>query len=176
MSAERVYWVTPDGGPPYRVVLRPAPGGWEATVEREGERWTFPLAAGEAEGEAWSAGRALRYRWDPATGRLALGGWVHELQVESDAVHRVAALGLAKGGASARARIQAPMPGLVLALEVAEGDEVEEGQGILIIEAMKMENEIRAPKAGVIRDLAVAAGDAVERDALLCVVEPPGTA
>jgi biotin carboxyl carrier protein len=41
---------------------------------------------------------------------------------------------------------------------------------------MKMENEIRAPKAGVIRELAVAAGDAVERDALLCVVEPPGTA
>jgi biotin carboxyl carrier protein len=59
---------------------------------------------------------------------------------------------------------------------VAEGDAVEEGQGILIIEAMKMENEIRAPKAGVIRELAVAAGDAVERDALLCVVEPPGTA
>jgi biotin carboxyl carrier protein len=176
MSAERVYWVTPDGAPPYRVVLRPEAGGWEATVEREGERWTFPLAAGEAAGEAWSAGRALRYRWDPATSRLALEGWVHELEVESDAVHRVAALGLAKGGVSARIRIQAPMPGLVLALEVAEGDEVEEGQGILIIEAMKMENEIRAPKAGVIRDLSVAAGDAVERDALLCVVEPPGAA
>jgi biotin carboxyl carrier protein len=175
MSAERVYWVTPDG-PPYRVVLRTAPGGWEATVEQGGERWTFPLAAGEAEGEAWSAGSALRYRWDPASGRLALEGWVHELQVESDAVHRVAALGLAKGGASERTRIQAPMPGLVIAVEVSEGDEVEEGQGILIIEAMKMENEIRAPKAGVIRDLAVAAGDAVERDALLCVVEPPGTA
>jgi pyruvate carboxylase subunit B len=64
------------------------------------------------------------------------------------------------------------MPGLVLVLEVAEGDSVEKGQGILIIEAMKMENEIRAPIAGVVRGLAVSAGDAVERDALLCTVEP----
>jgi biotin carboxyl carrier protein len=176
VSVERVYWVTPRREAPYRVVLRPAPGGWEAIVEREGERRTFPLAAGEAEGEAWSGGRCLRYRWDPATGQLALDGWTHELEVESDAVHRVAELGLAKGGTSTRIRVQSPMPGLVLALEVAEGDAVEEGQGILIIEAMKMENEIRAPKAGVIRELAVAAGDAVERDALLCVVEPPGTA
>jgi pyruvate carboxylase subunit B len=64
------------------------------------------------------------------------------------------------------------MPGLVLIIEVAEGERVSEGQGILIIEAMKMENEIRAPAAGVVRLLSVAAGDTVERDALLCVVEP----
>ncbi|CAN5895974.1 hypothetical protein BH20GEM1_BH20GEM1_18410 [soil metagenome] len=172
MSAERLYWVTPRGGAPYRVALRPAPGGWEAMVERDGERWSFPIVAGDAEGEAWSAGRPLRYRWDAAAGRLALDGWIHEIEVESDAVHRAAALGLARGTGSARARVQAPMPGLVLVLEVAEGDRVEQGQGILIIEAMKMENEIRAPVAGVIRELAVAAGDAVERDALLCVVEP----
>jgi biotin carboxyl carrier protein len=173
VSAERVYWVTPRGEAAYRVVLRPAPGGWEATVEREGKRRTFALVAGEAAGEAWSEGRLLRYHWDPASGQLGLDGWTHELEVQSDAVHRVAELGVAKGGGSPRTRVQAPMPGLVLALEVAEGDAVEEGQGILIIEAMKMENEIRAPKAGVIRELAVAAGDAVERDALLCVVDPP---
>jgi biotin carboxyl carrier protein len=68
------------------------------------------------------------------------------------------------------------MPGLVLALEVAEGDTVVEGQGLLIIEAMKMENEIRAPAAGLVRRLAVAAGDAVEREALLCEIEPPSGA
>jgi pyruvate carboxylase subunit B len=64
------------------------------------------------------------------------------------------------------------MPGLVLLVEVAEGERVSQGQGVLIIEAMKMENEIRAPVAGVVRRLSVSAGDAVERDALLCVVEP----
>jgi pyruvate carboxylase subunit B len=63
------------------------------------------------------------------------------------------------------------MPGLVLLVEVSEGDRVSEGQGILIIEAMKMENEIRAPVAGLVRRLSVSAGDTVERDALLCVVE-----
>ena len=173
MSAERRFWVTPATGAAYRVTLRAAPGGWEAVVDRDGERWTFPLA-GVEDGQAWCGERAVRFRWDPAAGRLALGGWTHELRVESEAAHRIAELGLApaKGGP---ARVRAPMPGLVLAVEVAEGDRVSEGQGIMIIEAMKMENEIRAPAGGLVRDLSVAAGDAVERDALLCLVDPEGT-
>jgi len=173
VSAERLYWVTPRGGAPYRVALRAVPGGWEVTVEREGERWTYPIAGGARNDVAWSSARPIAYRWEPRTGRLALEGWVHELRVESEAVHRAAELGLAAGAASALTPIVAPMPGLVLALEVAEGERVEEGQGVLIIEAMKMENEIRAPVAGVVRRLSVSVGDAVERDALLCVVEPP---
>jgi biotin carboxyl carrier protein len=176
VSGERRFWVTPADGGPYSVELRAVAGGWEATVERDGERRSFPLAAGDRAGEAWSAGQPIRYRWDPASGRLSVAGWTHELRVESEAAHRVAELGLAAGGAGGPARIRAPMPGLVLALEVAEGDTVVEGQGLLIIEAMKMENEIRAPAAGLVRRLAVAAGDAVEREALLCEIEPPSGA
>ncbi|HEY7472743.1 MAG TPA: biotin/lipoyl-containing protein [Gemmatimonadota bacterium] len=173
MSGERRFWVTPPEGGPYDVELRSVPGGWEVTVERDGARRSFRLAAGDRAGEAWSADRLIRYRWDPAHGRLSVAGWTHELRVESDAAHRVAELGLAGGGGSGPARIRAPMPGLVLALEVVEGERVEEGQGLLIIEAMKMENEIRAPAAGIVRRLAVSAGDAVEREALLCEIEPP---
>lgn len=176
MSGERPYWVTPKGGAPYRVVLRAVAGGWEATVEREAERWRFPIAAGDREGEAWSDTRPIRFRWDPETGRLALDGWIHELRVESEAIHRVAELGLAVGAGNTPTRVPAPMSGLVLALQVTEGQQVEKGQGLLIIEAMKMENEIRAPVPGVVRSLSVSAGDAVERDMLLCVVEPSGNA
>ena len=173
MSGERRFWVTPADGPPYRVELRPISGRWEVTVERDGTRRSFALATGDRPGEAWSGDLPIRYRWDPRTGRLSLGGWTHELRVESEAAHRVAELQLSTAGKGGTARVRAPMPGLVLALDVAEGDDVHEGQGLLIIEAMKMENEIRAPAAGVIRRLGVSAGDTVERDALLCEIEPP---
>ena len=174
MSAERLFWVTPGEGAPYRVALRSGRGGWEAEVERDAMRWTFPITAGDHPGLAWSGTRPIRYRWEPDLGGLSLDGWIHELRVESDAAHRASELRLASAGADTSAGVRAPMPGLVLVLEVAEGDPVVKGQGILIIEAMKMENEIRSPIAGVIRRLAVAEGDAVERDVLLCVVEPPG--
>jgi acetyl/propionyl-CoA carboxylase alpha subunit len=174
VSVERVFWVTPADGAPYRVALRAVRGGWEAEVERDGERWSFPIAAGDHPGLAWSGARPIRFRVEPDLGGLSVDGWTHGLRVESDAAHRASALRLAAAGADTAAGVRAPMPGLVLVLEVAEGDPVEKGQGMLIIEAMKMENEIRSPIAGVVRRLAVSEGDAVERDALLCVVEPPG--
>jgi biotin carboxyl carrier protein len=69
------------------------------------------------------------------------------------------------------ASIDAVMPGKVVRLLVAEGDEVEEGQGLLVLEAMKMENEVCAPKAGTVCGLAVEAGVAVESGQRLCVIE-----
>ena len=75
MSGERLFWVTPgDGGAPYRVALRSVRGGWEAEVEREGERWSFPIAAGERPGLAWSGTRPVRYRRDAGIGGLSLDG------------------------------------------------------------------------------------------------------
>lgn len=67
-------------------------------------------------------------------------------------------------------RVTAPMSGQVVRLLVAEGDPVEEGQGLLVIEAMKMQNELRSPRAGRVEQLLVSAGLAVERGALLAVV------
>ena len=57
--------------------------------------------------------------------------------------------------------VTSPMQGTVLRVEVGEGDVVEGGQVLVIVEAMKMENEIRAHAAGAVRELAVAAGDSV---------------
>jgi biotin carboxyl carrier protein len=67
--------------------------------------------------------------------------------------------------------IVAPMPGKVVRVLVKAGDAVAEGQGLLVVEAMKMENELRAAKAGKVVEVAVREGMAVEGGAKLCVVE-----
>ncbi|HEY2825603.1 MAG TPA: biotin/lipoyl-containing protein [Gemmatimonadales bacterium] len=64
------------------------------------------------------------------------------------------------------------MPGLVLRLEVAVGDTVTAGQGLVVLEAMKMENEIKAGVAGVVSAIRVAAGQAVDKGAVLIELDP----
>jgi acetyl-CoA/propionyl-CoA carboxylase biotin carboxyl carrier protein len=70
-----------------------------------------------------------------------------------------------------REALTSPMQGTVLALHVAEGDEVSAGQLICVVEAMKMENEIHSHRAGTIKQLSVAAGEPVASGQVICVVE-----
>ncbi len=74
--------------------------------------------------------------------------------------------GQGKRGAGGGA-IKAPMPGLVLRLEVEPGMRVAQGAGVVVLEAMKMENEITSPTAGVVTAVRVEAGQAVEKGAVL---------
>jgi biotin carboxyl carrier protein len=78
---------------------------------------------------------------------------------------------LAKRTAAGPARVTAPMPGKIVRVLIEAGENVEAGQGLLVMEAMKMENELRSPRAGRIGSLAVREGQAVETGALLAVVE-----
>jgi acetyl-CoA/propionyl-CoA carboxylase biotin carboxyl carrier protein len=66
--------------------------------------------------------------------------------------------------------VVSPMQGTVLAVEVAEGDEVEAGQVLCIVEAMKMENEVRAHRSGRVTDLSVAPGEPIKIGQVICVV------
>jgi biotin carboxyl carrier protein len=67
--------------------------------------------------------------------------------------------------------VRAPMPGKVLSVLVRVGDEVGSGQGLLVVEAMKMQNELRSPRAGRVTAVKVAAGDSVSSGDTLVVVE-----
>jgi len=76
--------------------------------------------------------------------------------------------------AAAGGVIKAPMPGLVLRVEVEVGQRVEAGTGVVVLEAMKMENEIRAPGAGVVTAVRVTAGQAVEKGTALLDISEEG--
>jgi acetyl-CoA/propionyl-CoA carboxylase biotin carboxyl carrier protein len=84
--------------------------------------------------------------------------------------------GEAGGGAhgAAKEAVVSPMQGTVLAVEVADGDEIDAGAVICVIEAMKMENEIKAHRRGVVTGLSVAAGEAVKTGQVICVVSADG--
>ncbi len=75
------------------------------------------------------------------------------------------------GASAADGAILAPMPGKVIAVDVAPGDEVAEGQRLVVLEAMKMEHALTAPFAGTVAELTVRQGDQVEVEALLARVE-----
>ncbi len=68
------------------------------------------------------------------------------------------------------ARITSPIPGMIVKVLVAEGDEVEENQPLAILEAMKMENEIRSPRKGTVKKVNVSPGDQVAQGELLIVI------
>jgi biotin carboxyl carrier protein len=80
----------------------------------------------------------------------------------------------AQGGSGAdagRAQLIAPMPGKVVRVLVEQGEEIEAGQGIVVVEAMKMQNELKSPKAGRVADLRAVEGSNVNAGDVLAVIE-----
>jgi biotin carboxyl carrier protein len=68
--------------------------------------------------------------------------------------------------------VKSPLPGIVLRLSVRVGDKVQAGQSIMVMEAMKMENEIRCALSGTLQEMRVKEGDAVLEGAVLAVIQP----
>lgn len=68
-------------------------------------------------------------------------------------------------------KITSPMPGNILGVNVTQGEKVKKGQVLMILEAMKMENEIMSPKDGIVASLNTSKGASVESGALLCVIQ-----
>ena len=82
--------------------------------------------------------------------------------------------GRAGGGAAGRsgqATLKAPMPGKVVRILVAVGDTVEAGQGVVVVEAMKMQNEMKAPRAGVVQAIETSEGSTVAAGEALLVID-----
>ena len=80
-------------------------------------------------------------------------------------------MGFALGASAQVSSIEAPMPGLILEVSVSEGQEVKEGDALLILEAMKMENVITSPREGIIKSITVKQGEAVEKKHVLITFE-----
>ena len=102
---------------------------------------------------------------------LLVGTFQMDGGVESERETLIKQYAQTTGSDLRRAEIRAPMPALVVKLEVKQGDEVTAGQGLLILEAMKMENELKASHPGRIREIHVAEGAAVEKGQLLILLE-----
>ena len=112
--------------------------------------------------------------------RVNVNGTVYEVELEeitgAAPAASVATPAAAPAPAPAAApaggeKVCAPMPGNILAVNVAAGDMVKKGQVLMVLEAMKMENEIMAPQDGKVTSVAVAKGAAVESGALLCTIQ-----
>ena len=99
--------------------------------------------------------------------RIQLGARSLEAEVVDERTRAIREMTGRGSAARGPAPIKAPMPGMVVRVEVAEGDHVAAGQGVVIVEAMKMENELVAEGAGIVERVHVSRGDAVEKDQLL---------
>ena len=116
--------------------------------------------------------RVVPDRTGPGRWRLALPGSTVSVDVIDERTKTIREMAGSGAAAVGPAPIVAPMPGMVVRVEVSEGDRVVAGQGIAIVEAMKMENELRASGAGVVRRVHVRQGDAVEKDQVLVDLAP----
>ena len=117
--------------------------------------------------------RRIGVRRRPARGRYTLSIDGRRLEVEAldERTHAIRQLSAAAAPPAGPAPLVAPMPGLIVRVTVVAGDTVSAGQGLVVMEAMKMENELRAAAAGVVRAVRVTPGTAVERGATLVELE-----
>ena len=110
----------------------------------------------EGSGTEWVV--TLRGRWVPVTVR----SWRERVLAEAE---------IASGGSGGAAEVRATLPGMILAVAVKEGDEVEEGDPLVTVEAMKMQNEVRAPRSGRIGAVGVQPGQPVAAGALILRID-----
>ncbi len=105
---------------------------------------------------------------------FSINGEYFETTVKDEQELLLEKLGFHAGAAVSAGSLNAPMPGKILELLITDGDNVDEGQPVLILEAMKMENELKSPSNGVVSKLHIQQGDNVEKNQLLIDIEPSG--
>jgi len=103
--------------------------------------------------------------------QVLLRGRLYQANVEDEREKRLRAAGSKVSDVGGEFHLKAPMPGLVIAVPVAEGQAVTQGQTLLILESMKMQNELKSPRDGTVARIRVKAGETVEqKQTLLSVV------
>ena len=102
---------------------------------------------------------------------LWVDGYRFDAEALDERTRAIRDLSAASAGPIGPTPILAPMPGLIVRVNVKAGDKVQAGQGVVVMEAMKMENELRATAAGTVRSVEISPGTAVEKGALLVALE-----
>jgi pyruvate carboxylase subunit B len=102
---------------------------------------------------------------------LELHGERHDAEVVDERTRHIRSLASASGRPQAAAVLRAPMPGLVVRVQVDSGQQVAPGAGLVVLEAMKMENELRASATATVRTILVEPGQAVEKGQVLIEFE-----
>ncbi len=98
-------------------------------------------------------------QWD-----VLIEGELYSVRVQDERAYRLERMRTSGVSVDGEAIVASPMPGIIVAVSVAVGDSVEFGQRVVILESMKMENELRAPCAGVVTYVHIAPGASVEKD------------
>jgi biotin carboxyl carrier protein len=110
---------------------------------------------------------------DGETWKVRVGGREFSIQVDSGMPSEVTKRSTGRGRRRNRSgTISSSLPGKVVSLHAAVGDRVEEGEVLLILEAMKMQNEIQAPIPGTVSEVNCESGDSVEANVPLVIIEP----
>jgi biotin carboxyl carrier protein len=159
----RAVSVEPSGTGRYRVTLDG--NAHEVLAERSGE-FGLSLILEEASGRS----REVSVAAGGAPGELLVGLSGRTVTVSIDGRRRRAG-GDAGAHTHGEQAVVAPMPGRIVRVLVGVGDEVSTRQGVVVVEAMKMENELRSPKAGRVRQVSVTPGTLVEAGRVLVVID-----
>lgn len=117
------------------------------------------------------AARLLQANYVRKSFTFRINGSTYEVKLADRFDQLVAKMGMKAGPAQRVKEIKAPMPGLVLSLQVTTGQEVSKGDPLLILEAMKMENVLKAPGSGTVKKINVIQGQAVDKNQLLLEFE-----
>jgi biotin carboxyl carrier protein len=141
---------------------------WLVDASRvDGHMWSL-LIARPGEIETAFASHEVTFAADPATGQMRVG--VGATPVPAALNNRRRWGKREDAAATGPQRVIAPMPGKIVRVLVAPGQAVEPRQGLVVVEAMKMENELKAARAGTVAEVAVREGQSVDAGALLLVV------
>lgn len=142
-------------GTPHRAELRPVSGTPLRILHLDGAIWTMPVL-----------------NTGPGAWLVQVAGELHEVEVVDERTAHIRSLAGAALVPAGPKALRAPMPGLVVRVVAEPGLEVAAGSSLVVLEAMKMENDLKAPGAAVVEQVLVAAGQTVEKGTVLVTFRP----
>jgi len=161
-----IYDVAVDGKP-HRLELQSVEGSMRFRLDKR----DFSVQAEHINPETLSIlvdGKSFEVRREP-DGRIFLNGRRYEVSVDDPRSWR--GRKRAKAGTEGPQKLTASMPGKIVRVLASEGEKIQAGQGIAVVEAMKMQNEVKSPKEGVLKKLLVRPGTNVTAGDVLAIVE-----